>query len=438
MDPMLIGILSVPFLLLLLVLRVHVGIALYSTGFLGYWLMTGNLEQAIRILATQPFAVTASFTMSVLPLFMIMGVFAGLCGFASDAYDAGAAWLGKMRGGLSISTVVANALFGAACGSTVAAIAIFAKFSLPEMKKQGYNPTFATASIASAGALAMLIPPSVLMIFYGILTEQSIGRIFIAGIGPGILLAALLSLGIYVMARLRPSLAPPSTMNINWRTRIFSLRKVWGIVILVMIVLGGIYSGVFTPEEAGAVGAFAALVIALILRRINRKTIRSTLRDAAQINATIFILYSGATLYSRLVALSGLPNLLGEWVETASVSPMLILAILMLVYLALGCIMDSISMMTLTLPIVFPISQVLGWDPLWFAVVIIIIMEVGLLTPPVGLSVFVAKAVAGPDVTLEGLFRAVIPFFFITLAALALVIVFPQIATWIPGLMLGK
>lgn len=436
MDPLLIGGLSIPFLLLLLLLRVHVGIALYATGFLGYWLMMGSLQTAIRLLATQPYAVTASFTMAVLPLFLLMGVFAGLSGFAADAYDAGAKWLGKFRGGLAISTVIANAMFGASCGATVAAVAIFCKFSLPEMRKQGYQPQFATAAITSAGALAMLIPPSVLMIFYGVLTEQSIGLLFIAGIGPGLLLALLLSIGIIVMATLKPELAPPMTTVISWTERWISLRKFWGIGLLIFVILGGIYSGVFTPQEAGAVGAFVALVIAIILRRVDGKTIRNTLREASQVNATIFILFSGATLYSRFIALSGLPNLFGNWVTTAQVSPMVFMAVLVVMYLALGCIMDSISMMTLTLPIVYPVSVALGWDPLWFATVVIVVMECGLLTPPVGISVFVAKAVAGDDVPIEALFRAVIPFFFITLLAVIIIIFFPPISTWLPALML--
>ena len=436
MDPLLIGALSIPFLLLLLMLRVHVGIALYSTGFLGYWVMTGNLQLAIRILSTQPYAVTASYTMSVLPLFLLMGVFAGLCGFAADAYDTGSKWLGGLKGGLAISTVIANALFAASCGATVAAIAIFGKFSLPEMRKQGYQPHFATAAITSAGALAMLIPPSVLMIIYGVLTEQSIGQLFIAGIGPGLLLALLLSIGIIVMVKLKPELAPPMTTVFSWKERWLSLKKIWGIAILVIVILGGIYSGVFTPEEAGAVGALAAFCIAIILRRVDGRTIRSTLREASQVTGTMFMLYSGASLYGRFVALSGMPNLLGTWLETAKIPPLAILVVLILIYLALGCIMDSISMMTLTLPIVFPMSEVLGWHPLWFATVIIVVMELGLLTPPVGISVFVAKAVAGDDVTLESLFRAVIPFFFITLLALVLIIAFPPIATWLPELML--
>ena len=406
------------------------------TGFLGYWVMTGSLPTAMRILATQPYAVTASFTMAVLPLFLLMGVLAGLSGFAGDAYDVGAKWLGKIRGGLGVSTIGANAIFGAACGATVASIAIFCKFSLPEMRKQGYNLEFATAAIVSAGALAMLIPPSVLMIFYGVLTEQSIGLLFIAGIGPGLLLAVLLSIGVLVMVRLNPKLAPASTTSYSWKEKWFSLRKFWGIGLLVFIILGGIYSGVFTPQEAGAVGAFAALVIAIILRRIDKKTLLKILRDASQVNATIFILYSGATLYSRFIALSGLPELLSNWIQSAQVSPILFMVVLILMYLALGCIMDSISMMTLTLPIVFPVSMDLGWNPLWFATVVIMVMECGLLTPPIGISVFVAKAVVGDDITLEGLYRAVTPFFFITLLGVLIVIIFPVISTWLPGLMI--
>lgn len=435
MDPILTGILSIPFLLVLLVLRVHIGLALYLTGFLGYWLMVGSLPAAIDILATQPYAVTATFTLTVLPLFMLMGIFAGQAGFATDSYDAARSWLGGIRGGLAMATVFANALFGAACGASAAACAIFTKFSVPEMYKHGYEPRFACASIVAAGTLAMLIPPSVLMIIYGMLTEQSIGALFIAGVGPGVLLAILYSITIFVMVKVNPKLAPIEKVHPSWRDRLLSSRKVWGIVAVVLLVMGGIYAGVFTPEEAGATGAFGAFILALFMRKLSWQTILSTLREAGRTTAMIFFLFAGATLYGRFLGLSGLPTLLGQAMEHSALPQIVVLIGILLMYLMLGCIIDSISMMTLTMPIVFPLSQAMGWDPLWFAMVVIVALECGLFTPPVGINVFVVKAAAGNLVTLEALFRAVVPFFFTMILGMAIIIIFPSISTWLPGLM---
>ncbi len=436
MDSQLIGLISIPFLLIMLVLRMHIGIALYLTGFLGYWLLVGDFNEAVHILGTQPYAVTATFTLTALPLFMLMGTFAGHAGFAADSYNALRSWIGGIRGGLAMATIGANAMFGAACGSSGAACVVFTKFSLPEMQSHGYEPRFACSSIVAAGTLAMLIPPSVLMIVYGSLTEQSIGRLFIGGIGPGLLLAFLYCVGVGVMVRVNRSLAPVAPERFRWKDKLISLRKVWGIAILGLLVLGGIYAGVFTPEEAGAVGACGAFIIALALRKLNRRAIMTTLRDAGRTNAMIFFLFAGAILYGRFLALSGLPVSLSQAIGNADMSPMLVLGVILVLYLALGCILDSISMVTLTIPVIFPISQAMGWDPIWFGVLVIVAMEVGLLTPPVGINVFVTKAAAGDAVTLEALFRSVIPFFIIMLVGLAILAAFPCIITGLPGLMM--
>lgn len=436
MDPWLIGLFSVVFLVILVVLRVHLGLSLYFTGFLGYLLLVGDLGIAVNILATQPYATTANFTLSVLPLFLIMGVFAGHAGFARDAYDAAEKWLAGVRGGLAMGTVVANALFAAASGSSAAACAVFTKFSLPVMTSKGYQPKFACSVIVVAGTLAMMIPPSVLMIIYGMLTYESIGTLFIAGIGPGVLLAVMYILSIAVMIKLKPGLVSKMTTSYSLRNKLLATRKVWGVLFLAILVLGGIYSGVFTPTEAGAVGAFGAFILAIFLRRLTPQTIMSTLRDAAAVNAMIFFIFSGAILYGRFLSLSGLPILLGNTIEAANVPPMVVLGMILLIYLFLGCIIDSISMMTVTLPIAFPISQAMGWDPIWFGILVILAAECGLLTPPLGINVFVTKAAAGPVVTLEELYRAVVPFFFVMLLGLILLVIFPQISMWLPGIMI--
>lgn len=434
MDPF-IGAVSVAFMLLLVMLGVHVGLALGLTGFLGLWFMSGNLSTAIQLLATTPYAVVAVYALSVLPLFILMGIFAGHAGLAEDAYHAVNKWVGRLPGGLAIATVGANAIFGAACGSSMAACAVFTKFSFPQMKSYGYQDRFALSSIAAAGVLAMLIPPSVLMILYGIVTEVSIAALFIGGIFPGLLLAAMYSIGIILMVKLNPSLAPRATITATWKDRFISLKDIWGIILLMVVVLGGIYAGIFTPTEAGAAGAFGAFILALAMRKLTLQTLWSTMQDAGQTTAMAFFIIIGAQIYSRFLALSGFPVKLVELIQGAGLPPLLLLAAFMLIYLFLGCILDSFSIMLITLPLIFPVTKAMGWDPVWFGLLVVTNIEVGLLTPPVGLNVFVVKAAAGPDVELMNLFRGVVPFFFIMLLMLALLVVFPSIVTFLPGLM---
>lgn len=435
MDPAVIAALSILFLFLLLGLGVQVGLALGLTGFLGFWAVTGSLQNALGLLSATPYKATAQFSLAVLPLFILMGVFAGHAGLAEGAFDSLRKWMGRLPGGLATAVVVANTAFGAACGSSIAACAVFTKFCLPEMRKHGYQPEFACASIASSGVLAMLIPPSVLMIMYGIITEVSIGALFIAGILPGLLLAGLYSLGIVIMVKLNPGLAGSAVARASWKDKIFSLREFWGIAALMLLVLGGIYMGMFTPTEAGAVGAFGAFALALLLRKLPLRRLWDVLQDAGTATAMIFLIFIGAQLYSRFLAVSQLPANFVSWIEAAHVSPWIVLAGFLIMYLILGCLIDSISMMLITLPIFFPISQQMGWHPLWFAILVIMAIEAGLLTPPVGLNVYMVKTVAGPDVTVEGIFRAVIPFFGLVLLSLVILAAFPQISTWLPGLM---
>jgi len=317
----------------------------------------------------------------------------------------------------------------------MAACAVFTKFSFPQMKSYGYQDRFALSSIAAAGVLAMLIPPSVLMILYGIVTEVSIAALFIGGIFPGLLLAAMYSIGIILMVKLNPSLAPRATITATWKDRFTSLKDIWGIILLMVVVLGGIYAGIFTPTEAGAAGAFGAFILALAMRKLTLQTLWSTMQDAGQTTAMAFFIIIGAQIYSRFLALSGFPVKLVELIQAAGLPPLLLLAAFMLIYLFLGCILDSFSIMLITLPLIFPVTKAMGWDPVWFGLLVVTNIEVGLLTPPVGLNVFVVKAAAGPDVELMNLFRGVVPFFFIMLLMLALLVAFPSIVTFLPGLM---
>ncbi|HLA82207.1 MAG TPA: TRAP transporter large permease subunit, partial [Thermoleophilia bacterium] len=313
-DPVLGGLLSILLLLVLIFARVHVGLALGLSGFLGLLLVTGNTNNAMAVLTTTPYYITAVFAFAVVPLFLLMGSFAGYVGISEDIYNTGEKWLGKLPGGLAMATVGANALFGFVCGSSVAAAAIFTKIALPEMNKHGYSRSFSCGSIASAGVLAMLIPPSTLMILYGILTEQSIGLIFIAGILPGFLLSALYCIGILATVRANPGIAPRSEAPITWKERFVSLKNVWGIAVLGIIVLGGIYAGIFTPTEAGAAGAFGSFLLALLMRKLTFKRLRDSLLDASTTTGIIFLIIVGAQIYTKFLVFTGITGKLMAWI----------------------------------------------------------------------------------------------------------------------------
>ena len=437
MEPSSIALLSIPILLAVLSLGLHVGIALGLTGLLGLFLITGSFHTCLSILTTTPYAVTADFSLAVLPLFILMGSFAGAGGLAEGAYSAAQKWLGRLPGGLAMATVVANAIFGAACGSSAAACAVFTKFSVPEMHKYNYQREFACGTVAAAGVLTMLIPPSVLMVVYGILTGVSIGSLFVAGVMPGILLALIYCIGIYIWVRLKPEIigGGAQTGKTGWGEKIIALKDVWGIVALMLIVMGGIYRGLFTATEAGAAGAFGAFLLALAQRKLNMDNTWEILQDAGRITAMIFLLFIGAQIYSRFMSFSGLPQQVIEWVQASHLPSIVVLSVLVFIYLILGCLIDSISMMVLTLPIAFPISQALKWHPLWFAMVVIVSIEIGLLTPPVGINVYVVKAAAGPEVSVESVFKASVPYFFMMVMALVLLMLFPRISTFLPDLM---
>lgn len=427
---------SILFLLLLLALHIHVAVALAITGFLGMWLLKGSLPVAMGVLITTPYSTVAQYTLAVVPLYILMGVWIGAAGFAERAYHAAHIWIGRVRGSLAIATVIANALFGAACGSSTAACAVFTKVSLPEMSKHGYNKGFAAATIASAGALAMLIPPSGLMIIYGILAEQSIGDLFIAGIAPGLLLALFFSVTVLIQVRLKPSLLGHSSVaaenhRITWAERFSALWSVWGIILLIVAVLGGIYSGLFTPIEAGAVGAALALLLSLSVGRLKPVQFWASLKEAGRTTAMVFFILIGAVVYSKFLALSGLPEQVIGWVGAQNLPPLGIVLAAVVVYIILGTLIDAISMMTITLPVIIPILSGLGQDLIWFGIVAIVAMELGLITPPFGIDIFTVKAAAGGEVSLSEIFSASIPFYFAFVLVLALIIAIPALVIWL-------
>lgn len=437
MDPLLLGLLSITVLLVLLALGMHVGIAMGLVGFFGIALVQGSFKVAIGALGSTPYAVVMTFILTALPVFLLMGLFAMHAGVTEDAYQVGYNWLGKLPGGLSIATIAACAGFGACSGSSIAAAMLFTKISLPEMRKVGYNMRFACGTTAAGGMLAMLIPPSAMLIIFGFLTETSVARLFIGGIIPGIILALMYVGAILAMVLKNPQLAPLAEISVSLKEKIVSLKRIWGLIVIMIVVFVGLYTGVFTPTEAGSVGALATFLMALALKKLNWKIVWDAISDTAQATCLIFIVIIGATIFSRFVALSGLRNTIIEGILGLGLPPLFTIPMFVFVYLVAGCFMDAISIFAITLPIMFPIAMKLGFDPIWFGIVMLMAVEIGLVTPPLGLNVYVVKAAAPDDVTLMDVFRGVFPFLLVMLTFLGLLIAFPLLITLLPNVMYG-
>jgi C4-dicarboxylate transporter DctM subunit len=434
-DPTAAGIAGTICVLVLIALGTHIGPSLAAGGFLGLVLLFGDIPKAMGILATTPYSTVAVFDLAVLPLIILMGVLAMHVGVTDTAYKAAYKWLGRLPGGLAIATIFACAAFGAACGSSAATAAIFTKVSLPEMRKAGYQTRLSCGAVAAGGTLGMLIPPSALGIIYGILTEQSIAKIFMGGVGPGVLLAILFSIAIYVLVLRNPSLAPRTVLNVSWREKFSSLTGLWGVALLALVILGGIYSGVFTATEAAAVGCFTAFVMFVTSRNRNWDALWSALLEAGRTNAMVFMVLIGAMIFSRMLAITGMTEKFIDAVSSSGLHPKVILGAFLVMYLIMGCFLDSISMMSITLPVVFPLMMSFGFDPIWFGLVVIVVIEMGLLTPPMGLNVYVVKATAGESVSLEDVFAGCTPFFVMMLIGLVLLVLLPPIITWLPNTM---
>jgi len=437
MDPLTLGFGAICLLLILFLLGVHIGISMALVGFLGVWVMTGNFEHSMAILRTTPFYAVANFNFTVMPLFILMGLFCSYGGIGAGAFNAVRnTLLAKLPGGLAIATVWACCIFGAASGSAYAAAAVFTKICLPEMEKANYDTKFSCGAIASSSALAVLVPPSLMFLIYAIVTEQSIAKLLIAGIGPGLLLALLLSISIVIMAASYPRLAP--TIPIAKRTFKESVRSVsglWSILLLALIVLGGIYSGVFSATEAGAVGAFASMIIAAFYRRLNKSTVMRAMAETAETTCMLFFVLIGAQIFTSFLAASGFSNRLVLLVTELQVAPWMIVACLMIIYLFLGCFIDGIAQMVITLPIVFPIILKLGLSPIWFGALMIMVGQIGSLTPPFGMSVYIVQINAEGRISIKDAFKGALPFLLVEVVTIALLIVFPQITTFLPNRM---
>ncbi len=432
MSPTTVGIIGIVVLLLLLFLRMHIGLAMMAVGFIGYVYLT-SMSGGLGTLGTAPRGSTAYYPLTVIPLFILMGQFAFHTGLSRDGYNAGYKLLGHLRGGLALATIVGCAFFAAICGSSVASSATMGTVALPEMKKRRYAARLATGCVAAGGTLGILIPPSVALVLYGIMADQSIGELLIAGFLPGILLAALFLITVYMLCRINPHIGPGGG-HANLRERLVAIRDVWTIVVLFLVVIGGIYMGLFTPTEAAAIGAFGAFVYGLAKRHLTWKSLSTSLLETGQITAMLFLIIMGAGIFGYFLAVTKIPYELAAFVGSLPVDRYAVFTVIIILYLILGCFLEGTAITILTIPIIFPVIKALGFNPVWFGIIFTITMEAGLITPPVGMNVFVLKGVA-KDVPLYTIFAGIWPFLVAMVVCILLLVFFPQIVLILPGLM---
>ncbi len=437
MSPVLVAILMLGLTISLVLMGLHIAVALLSTAILGLYLIIGDFGRAVSVLGTGPFYSVFNYEFSVIPLFVLMGLFANASGASRDLYDAGFRLFGRVKGGLGIVTVLSNAVFAAVTGVSIASAAVFGKIAVPEMRRYGYSMKFSTGCVAGSSALGMLIPPSLLFIVYGLLSSESIGRMFIAGIIPGLLLAGMYSIAVLLMARFFPTLLgnPVTPERSTLREKLVAVGKSSSIGGLILVVLGGIYAGVFTPTEAGAVGCVGALVLMILKGKFTFANVRYALKETGMTTAAVFLLIIGAQIFSRMLTISGLVDVLSELVVGLPLHPKLIMAMMMGILMVLGTFLDVTSILLISMPIMLPVARQLGFDLIWFGVMTTICIETGLITPPFGMSVFVVKGAVGDEVTVEEVFAGSMPFFGILLVTIAILLLFPILSTWLPGMM---
>lgn len=432
MTPVTTGLAGFLLLVLLMLIRIPVGFVMTIVGFVGFGLLA-SWNASLNLLARDFFAVLSSYNLTVIPLFVLMGQIAHYTGISGRLFNTANKFVGHLPGGLAIATIGACAGFSAICGSTSATAATMASVALPEMKKYRYDPALATGVVAAGGSLGILIPPSTIFIIYGIMTEQSVGKLFVAGILPGILLAALFIITIVVWTRLRPGICA-SAPKASLRERLASLTGLIETLLLFLLVMGGLFIGLFTPTEAAAIGAAGTIAIALVGGNLSWGTFTRSLNETARISCMIIVIVAGATVFGHFLAVTTIPSVIGAWVAGLQWPPFLIIGLIILLYLLLGCLMDSLAMIMLTIPVFYPVVTTLGYDPIWFGVVIVLVAEMGVITPPIGINVYVVSGVAR-DVPLEVIFRGATHMLFALFLTALLLIFFPQIALFLPGLM---
>jgi C4-dicarboxylate transporter DctM subunit len=425
-------------MLLLIALRMPIGLAMLATGTAGYIYLSG-LSAFLNYIKTTPYYLFANYTISVIPLFILMGAFADKSGLARDLFTAARSVVGHRRGGLAVSVIAACTVFGAICGSSVATTATFGRSALPELRRYDYDGGFATAVISLGGVIALLIPPSIILVVYAIVTEQNIAKLFQAALVPGLMAAILYSLVAFLVVRRRPELAPIQVKS-DSRARFRSILAIWPALLIIVLVIGGIYSGIFTPTEAAAVGTVGMFIVALLKNSLGWAGFKDSLLQTAETSAMIFAILLGAEVFNSFLALSQLPMKAAELVTAFGLPPLGVLALLLVFYILLGAVMDELAMILLTLPVFFPVVSALdfGLTPdevaIWFGILVLIVVGIGLIAPPIGLNVFVISAIA-KDVPITATYRAVLPFIAADLFRLAIVTLFPALSLWLVRLL---
>jgi C4-dicarboxylate transporter DctM subunit len=428
-----IGVICVIAMFVLMILRMHIGVTMGLTAFIGIALLT-NLDSAFGKLAHTAFSQSSTYMMSVIPLYMLMGELAFLSGLSQDAYRTVNKWLGHLPGGLAMATIGACAAFAAVQGSSTAGAVIMVSIAYPEMKSRKYANSMALGCIAAGGTMGILIPPSAAFVLYGIITEQSIGKLFTAGIIPGILLTLLFWLLIFIWCKRNPALGPPGPA-VGWRERLISLKDLWAVVVLFGLVMGGIYFGIFNATEAAAVGVVAAFFISLIRRRLSKEGLKRSVLNTIRTTGMIFVMVIGAMLFNYLLSLSGLTTALAEVCMGLPVPPVGIVIAIVLLYAILGALMDDWAMMLIVVPAVLPTVLALGFDPIWFGVITVIMMEMGMILPPVGFNVFVMAGMV-KDVPMTEVYSGIWPFALAMAILVGFIIVFPDLALFLPRVMM--
>jgi tripartite ATP-independent transporter DctM subunit len=431
MDPVNVGIIGIVFLIFLFLLRMPVAFAMAFVGFLGFSYL-GSFQAGLKLLARDIFEQFSNFPISAIPMFILMGSFAFASGIGKRLYDAAYTILGSLRGGLTMATVVASGFFAAICGSTSATAATIGKIALPEMKRYKYDDTLAAGCLASAGTLGILIPPSTIFLVYGIITEQSIGKLFVAGILPGIILTFLFIITVGLICWRNPACAPAGAST-DFKEKRKALIGIGEALILFALVIGGLFFGWFTPTQAGGIGAAGALAIGLVRRQLSWRAFIDSTMDGLRTSCMVLCVIACAAIFGHFMAVSTIPFILADWIGGLPIHPMAVMGIIVFIYLIGGCFMDAMALVVLTVPVIFPVVVKLGFDPIWFGVMIVLVSEMGVITPPVGVNVYVIKGIA-PDIPLETIFKGIFPFLIAILVCTGILMLFPRIALILPEL----
>ena len=436
MSPAFIGFIGIAVMLVLFCTRMPVAFVMAVVGFVGFSVLT-SVQGGLNMVSRSMYEVFVSYDLTTIPLFILMGQLAFNAGISRRLYSTAYRFFGHIRGGLAMATVSACTAFGAVCGSSPATAATMATVAIPEMKRFGYRDRLSAGAVAAGGGLGMVMPPSVVLIIYGVLTEQSIGKLFVSGILPAFMLTGLFLAAIAITCRRHPDYGPPAE-HFSWPERIRSLSGLTDTLIVFAVVLTGLFKGWFTPTEAASVGAFSVLVLGLVRRQLNLKLVMKSLEETLRTSAMILFLVAGAVVFGKFLAVTRIPFTTASYIGGLEVPTLVVMGLIVLIYFIGGCFMDSLAMVMLTVPVFYPVVMDLGYDPIWFGVIIVLVTEMGVITPPVGINVYVVYGVTTgmkQNISLESIFRGIYPFLLATMVGIVMLFLFPQIVTFLPSLM---